>query len=99
MVEGENYWGVVGQGKCPAECPGDGVEVDHQLDGVAVAVVAGLRVGDDVGPAGQRCRFVAESKPVLSLDVDAVAADRLIAGPLVDVGRVVEQPLGLVDVR
>lgn len=61
---------------------GNGVQVDHHLDGVAGVFVAGLGVdddaviltaGDDVGPAGQRRRFAAEFKPVLSLDVDVEA--------------------------
>ena len=66
------------------QCFGHGVQVDHNLHGVAGAFVAGLgvdddavifAVGDDVGLAGQRRRFAAEFKPVLSLDVDVVAAD------------------------
>ena len=92
----------------PLERPGDGVEVDHDLHGVAGTVVSGLgvdndgfvfTVGDDVGLARQSCRPAAEFKPVLSLDVDVVAADFPVTDPLVDEGRVVEQLLGLVDVR
>ena len=90
----------------PFERPWDGVKVDHDLDGVVGVFVARLRVvddgvvftvGDDVGPARQRRGSAAEFKPVLRYDV--VAADFPVADTLVDVGRVVEQQLGLVDVR
>lgn len=83
---------------------GNGVQVDHHLHGVAGAFVAGFgvdddavifAVGDDVGPAGQSRRFTAEFKPVLSLDVDVVAADFPVGSALVEQRSVVEQPLCL----
>ena len=88
--------------------PRGGIEVDHDLDGVAGAVVAGLgidddgfvfAVGDDVRPASQRRGLAAEFKPVLCFDVDLKAADRPVLDSLVDEGGVVEHPLGLVEVR
>jgi len=54
-------------------------------------------VGDDVRPAGQRRGPAAELKPVLGFNF--VAGDFPVTDPLVDEGRVVEQLLGLVDVR
>ena len=89
------------------QCLGNGVQVDHDLHGVAGAFVAGLgvdddavifAVGDDVRPAGQRGGSAAEFEPVLCLDVDVVAADLPVSDALVDEGGVVEQPLGLVEV-
>ena len=92
----------------PLERLRDGVQVDHELDGVAGAFVAGLgvdddgfvfTVGNDVGPTGQRRRLAAEFKPVLRFDVHVVAADFPVSDAFVDEGGVVQQPLGLVEVR
>ena len=64
--------------------PGNAVQVDHDLHGVAGAFVAGLgvdddsiifTVGNDVGLAGQRGSPAAEFEPVLLLNVDVVSAD------------------------
>ena len=91
----------------PFYCLGDGVEVDHHLDGMAGAVVAGLGVdddgvvfpsGDDVRSAGEGCGSAAEFKPVLSLDVDVVAADGPVGDAFVEQRGVVEHPLGLVEI-
>ncbi len=89
------------------QCLGNGVQIDHNLHGVAGAFLAGLgvdddavifAVGDDVGPAGQRCRFAAEFKPVLSLDIDVEAADFPVGSALVEQCGMGEQPLCLVEV-
>ena len=89
------------------ERSGDGVQIDHHLDGVAEAFLTGLRVDDDgfivaprdqVGPASERCRPALKRKGVLPLDVYIVAADHPVADALVDECGMVEQPFGLFGV-
>ena len=91
----------------PFQRPGDRVQVDHHLDGVAGAIVPGLGVDDDrlivpprdqVWLARQRCGSAAELEAVLPLDAHAEAANLLVGSPLLDECRVVEHPLGVVEV-
>ena len=92
----------------PFDGPGGGVQVDHDLDGVAGAVVSRLGVdddgvilstGDDFRYAGEdRCPAV-EFKRVLGLGVDGVTTEGPVGDALVEERGVVEHSLGLVEVR
>ena len=90
-----------------AERPGDGVLVEHHLDTVSRARPAGLDVddggvipplGDEVGLAGQRGGAASQVESVLPLGEDGVALPFPFRSLLVELGRVVHQPLGLVEV-
>ena len=86
----------------------DRVQVDHHLDDVAGAFLAGLGVndggfifpmGNDVRSPGQRGGPAAELRSVLDFAVDAEAADFPVSDALVEERGVVERPPGLAETR
>ena len=86
----------------------DGVQVNHHLDDVTGALLPGLHVDDDrlavplrdqVGLTSESCRPALELEAVLSLDGHAVVAEFPFCFSLVEERSVVQNPLGLVEVR